>query len=63
MVLKIPAWAQWIRDEKGYPRCCYLCIDFVDGKCQKFERTPPPDFAATPGVCDSFTRFFDDIPF
>ena len=57
----IPLWAKWIRDEKGYPSCCYTCKNYIDGVCTEWKAEPPKEWKEEPGHCESWT--LDEIPF
>ena len=52
-------WREWIA--KGPPRCCYTCEHYQhDGRCQKFDMTPPPEFASTVDQCGDWRQ---ELPF
>jgi hypothetical protein len=40
---------------------CQHCASFAAGRCDKFDATPPADFATTPDACEAWT--YDHIPF
>lgn len=55
----VAAWREWIK--AGPPRCCHTCEHYsIHGSCVVFDMTPPPEFAAMPDQCETWTQ---ELPF